>query len=296
MYFVCANENCLKIPHSRKRKSMTQEDTQLFNLKGSVAVITGGSGALGFEIAGYLLSQQVKVALLARNIEKLRQAADKLQAHGDGCLTIPTDVTQKSTVEEAATQILDKWGKVDILINAAGGNTPGAVVNPEDDLFELSLKEFAEVAELNLQGAVIPSMVFARHMCENKRGSIINFSSMSVERAITRVAGYSAGKAGLENFTRWLACEIAMRYGEGIRVNAIAPGFFIGEQNKSLLTNTDGKLTERGQQIISLTPMGRFGQAEELNGVIHFLSSRASSFVTGTVIPIDGGFNAFSGV
>lgn len=275
---------------------MAQEDNRLFDLKDSVAVITGGSGALGFEIAGYLLSQQVNVALLARNEEKLKLVAQKLRIYGDSCLTIPTDVTQKNAVEAAAELILDKWGKADILINAAGGNTPGAVVNPEDDLFELSLKDFAEVAELNLQGAVIPSMVFAKYMCKNKRGSIINFSSMSVERAITRVAGYSAGKAGLENFTRWLACEVALRYGEGIRVNAIAPGFFIGEQNKQLLTQSDGSLTDRGQKIISLTPMGRFGRAEELNGVIHFLSGPASSFVTGTVIPIDGGFSAFTGV
>ncbi len=277
-------------------KHMQESNSNIFDLTNKVAVITGGTGVLGFEIARYLLQQKAKVALIARNEAKIQQAIQQLKASPENCIGIQADVTQKAQVTAAATRILERWNKVDILLNAAGGNTPGAVIAPEASLFELSIADFDEVLKLNLQGALIPSLVFAQHMCEQKNGSIINYSSMSVERAITRVAGYSAGKAGLENFTRWLACEIAQRYGEGVRVNAISPGFFLGHQNRSLLLHSDGTPTERGKKILEHTPMGRFGEASELNGAIHFLASKASKFVTGTVIPIDGGFSAFSGV
>ncbi|MDP4712515.1 MAG: SDR family oxidoreductase [Saprospiraceae bacterium] len=275
---------------------MLTKETNLFDLGGKVAVISGGTGVLGFEVARYLLRQGAKVALLARNPDKLRQKVGILSTESEQCIGIVTDITDRIAVAAAAAQIIQEWDVPDILINAAGGNIPGAVIQPHQSLFDLSLTDFESVVHLNLQGTVIPSLVFAEGMQQKKRGSIINFSSMSVTRAITRVAGYSAGKAGMENFTRWMACELALRYGDGIRVNAIAPGFFIGEQNRRLLVNPDGQLTDRGQLIIQHTPMSRFGRPEELNGAIHFLSSDASSFVTGTVIPIDGGFGAFSGV
>ena len=275
---------------------MLTKETNLFDLGGKVAVISGGTGVLGFEVARYLLRQGAEVALLARNPDKLRQKVGILSTESEQCIGIVTDITDRIAVAAAAAQIIQEWDVPDILINAAGGNIPGAVIQPHQSLFDLSLTDFESVVHLNLQGTVIPSLVFAEGMQQKKRGSIINFSSMSVTRAITRVAGYSAGKAGMENFTRWMACELALRYGDGIRVNAIAPGFFIGEQNRRLLVNPDGQLTDRGQLIIQHTPMSRFGRPEELNGAIHFLSSDASSFVTGTVIPIDGGFGAFSGV
>lgn len=275
---------------------MSKEGINLFDLRGKVAVISGGSGVLGFEIARYLLGQGARVALLARNPNKLREKVVTLSKVSDQCMGIVTDITDKTAVEAAAAQIRQQWGVPDILVNAAGGNMEGAIIQPNQSLFDLSLTDFESVVQLNLQGTVIPSLVFAEGMQEKKRGSVINFSSMSVARTITRVAGYSAGKAGMENFTRWMACEIALRYGDGVRVNAIAPGFFIGEQNRRLLITPDGELTERGQLIVQHTPMSRFGRPEELNGAIHFLASDASSFVTGTVIPIDGGFSAFSGV
>ena len=173
---------------------------------------------------------------------------------------------------------------------------PGATIGVDQTIFDLSMDDFKKVTELNLNGSVIPSLIFGKIMADQKSGSIINYSSMSVDRVITRVVGYSASKAGIENFTRWMAVEMALKYGKGIRVNAIAPGFFVGNQNKKLLLNPDGSYTERGETIIRNTPMKRFGKAEELNGAIHFLCSDAAQFITGVVIPIDGGFSAFSGV
>ena len=172
----------------------------------------------------------------------------------------------------------------------------GATIAVDQTIFDLSIDDFKKVTELNLNGSVIPSLVFGEIMAQQKSGSIINYSSMSVERVITRVVGYSASKAGIENFTRWMAVEMALKFGSGVRVNAIAPGFFVGNQNRALLLNEDGSYTERGDTIIRNTPMKRFGEAEELNGAIHFLCSEAAKFITGVVLPIDGGFSAFSGV
>jgi NAD(P)-dependent dehydrogenase (short-subunit alcohol dehydrogenase family) len=185
---------------------------------------------------------------------------------------------------------------LDILINAAGGNMPGATIQPEQTIFDLSIDDFNAVTQLNLQGTVLPSIVFGKVMAERRNGCIINVSSMAAERALTRVVGYSASKAAIDNFTRWMAVEMTMKYGAGIRVNAIAPGFFIGEQNRRLLLREDGQPTERGASIIRQTPMRRFGEPDELNGCIQWLCSESASFVTGVVIPIDGGFSAFSGV
>jgi NAD(P)-dependent dehydrogenase (short-subunit alcohol dehydrogenase family) len=192
--------------------------------------------------------------------------------------------------------MIQKWGRVDVLINAVGGNLPGAVVGENQSLFDLAEDDFDEVVDLNLKGTLLPSLVFGEVMKEQEKGSIVNYSSMAVDRTITRVAGYSASKAAMENFTKWMAVEMALRYGDGVRVNAIAPGFFIGKQNKKLLLNEDGSLTDRGEKIIRNTPMKRFGEAHELNGAIHFLCSDSASFITGIVLPIDGGFSAYSGV
>ena len=192
--------------------------------------------------------------------------------------------------------MVKSFDRIDVLVNAVGGNLPGAVIPDSKSIFDLSENDFDEVVDLNLKGTIMPSVVFGKVMAKQASGSIINYSSMTVDRAITRVVGYSAAKAAMENFTRWMAVEMALKFGDGIRVNAIAPGFFIGKQNKKLLLNEDGSLTERGEKIIRNTPMKRFGNADELSGAIHFLSSESSSFITGIVLPVDGGFSAYSGV
>ncbi len=209
---------------------------------------------------------------------------------------LKADVLDQSQLLLARDRVLEEWGQVDILINAAGGNMPGATIGVDQTIFDLNIEDFRKVTQLNLDGTVLPSLVFGKCMAEQNSGTIINISSMTVQRAVTRVVGYSAAKAAIDNFTRWLAVEMAKKFGEGVRVNAIAPGFFITGQNKDLLTNPDGSLTSRGNDIIRNTPMGRFGEPNELNGVMIWLSSDASSFVTGTVVAVDGGFSAFSGV
>ena len=192
--------------------------------------------------------------------------------------------------------MLEKAGRVDILINGAGGNRPGATVGPQDSVFNLSVKDFRQVNDLNLVGTVIPSLAFAEPMVAAGAGCIVNISSMAALLPITRVVGYSAAKAAVDNFTRWLAVELAQKHGEGVRVNAIAPGFFIADQNRSLLLNEDGSLTKRGETIISQTPAGRFGEPEELMSTLMWLCDDASKFVNGIVVPVDGGFSAFCGV
>ena len=268
----------------------------LFDLTGKVAVITGGGGVLGGSMAISLAEAGVKVVILDLHKEAAESRAQEIIGLGGEAIGLAGNVLDQDNLELVKEDVLSKWGTVDILINAAGGNMPGATITPEQTIFDLSIDAFRKVSDLNLNGSVIPSLVFGKIMANNGIGTIINISSMSVGQAITRVAGYSASKAAIENFTRWMAVEMAHKYGEGIRVNAIAPGFFIGEQNRALLTNPDGSYTERGNIVIKKTPMGRFGVAEELNGAIQYLCSGASKFVTGIVIPIDGGFSAFSGV
>ena len=268
----------------------------LFDISGQVAVITGGAGVLGGAIAGHLASCGVRVGILGRTAATVVNQVRKLEAAGGEALPLIADVLAQDQLEAAARKLLTRWGKIDILINAAGGNMKGATVAPEQSIFDLSIDDFNAVNYLNLQGTVIPTLVFGKTMAEKRRGVIINVSSMAAQRALTRVVGYSASKAAIDNFTRWMAVEMALRYGEGIRVNAVAPGFFIGEQNRRLLLEEDGSLTDRGQSIIRQTPMQRFGHPEELCGAVHWLASPAAAFVTGVVIPVDGGFSAFSGV
>ena len=200
----------------------------------------------------------------------------------------------QEVVQQNCDYIVEKYGRIDTLLNAAGGNMKGATITPEQTFFDLEAKQFQTVLDLNLTGTVIPTQVFLRPMVNQGKGSIINFSSMAAFRPMTRVCGYAAAKAGISNFTAFMATECAKKFGEGIRVNAIAPGFFITEQNRSLLTNPDGTFTQRGQDVIRQTPFGRMGEPEELCGTIHYLMSDAAKFVTGTVAVVDGGFNCFA--
>jgi len=267
----------------------------MFELEGRVIVITGSTGVLAGALAMSLAKSKAKLVLLGRNQSSLQELKNRLEAHTHVECYSP-DVLNRSELEQVRNQIMKNLGRIDALINAVGGNLPGAVISEEKSVFDLSEIDFDEVVDLNLKGTILPSIVFGEVMSKQGNGSIVNYSSMAVERVITRVVGYSAAKAAMENFTRWMAVEMALKYGDGIRVNAIAPGFFIGKQNRNLLLNKDGSLTERGEKIIRNTPMKRFGKAEELNGAIHFLCSDSARFVTGVVLPVDGGFSAYSGV
>ncbi len=268
----------------------------MFEIEGKVAIITGASGTLASSIAESLANSGVHLVLLSRSIETIKPLQEKLLRLGGTVNCYEVDILSKDSLINVRDEIKADFGRVDILLNIAGGNLPGATIGPDKNVFDMSIRDFTKVVDLNLNGTVLPSMVFGELMAEQKKGVIINYSSMAVARTITRVAGYSASKAAMENFTRWMAVEMALKFGDGIRVNAIAPGFFIGKQNKDLLTNADGSYTERGTTIIRNTPMARFGNADELNGAIHFLASEAASFITGIVLPVDGGFGAFSGV
>lgn len=268
----------------------------LFNVKDKVAIITGGSGALGGCMASYLMSQGMRIVILGQTSKKVESKLNELKKIDSSVLGFTGSVLDRAFLEKVKTNVLNKWGSIDILINAAGGNMPGATISENQTIFDLKMDDFRQVSALNLDGTVLPSIVLGETMAKHGTGSIINVSSMAAQSVITRVAGYSASKAAIDNFTKWMAVELAQKFGEGLRVNAIAPGFFIGSQNRRLLTNEDGTYTDRGKTIIKNTPMNRFGEADELNGAIHYLASDASKFVTGTILPIDGGFSAFSGV
>ena len=266
----------------------------LFDIKGQVVVITGGTGVLGKAIAIHLAEEGAKVVILGRKAEVGNALVNEIKQKGGEAMFLTTDVMNRNALEQNLTDTLATYGRVDALLNAAGGNMPGATIAPTGTFFDLKVEEFQKVLELNLLGTVLPTQVFLKPMVNQKKGAIVNFSSMAAFRPLTRVCGYAAAKAGISNFTAYMATEVAKKFGEGIRVNAIAPGFFLTEQNRSLLTNPDGTWTERGQDVIRQTPFGRMGRAEELCGTIQYLISEASSFVTGTVAIVDGGFNAFA--
>ena len=274
----------------------SEQLTSLFSLQDRVAIVTGATGVLGGAMAHGLAAAGAKVAILGRRAERAAEVAQGIAADGGVAMPLPADVLQRGQLETARQQVLDQWGHIDILINAAGGNSPDAVVFNDVTFFNMQQAAFQKMLDLNLIGSLLPSQVFGEAMAEAKRGSIINISSMASERALTRVIGYSAAKAAIDNFTRWLAVEFALKYGEGVRVNAIAPAFFIGEQNRGFLLNEDDSLSSRGQTIVDHTPMARFGEPDELIGAAVWLASDAAKFVTGIVVPIDGGFSAFSGV
>jgi NAD(P)-dependent dehydrogenase (short-subunit alcohol dehydrogenase family) len=266
------------------------------NFKNKVAVITGGSGVLGSSMAKGMASEGIRIAILGRTASTLKIIVDEINLLGGQAIGLVADVLDREKLETARKEVLLKWGSIDILVNAAGGNIRGAIIMPEDNFFEMKIDDFDAVTNLNLKGTILPTLVFGKEMAKQQRGSIVNISSIAAQQALTRVVGYSAAKAAIENFTKWLAVEMAQKLSEKIRVNAISPGFFIGEQNRNLLLNSDGSLTERGKTIIANTPMQRFGEAEELLSTLLFLCSDASSFVTGIIVPVDGGFSAFSGV
>ena len=267
---------------------------ELFNIKGYVVVITGGTGVLGRAIAKYLALNGAKVIILGRKEEVGQEIVADIKAAGGECEFLKTDVMNQEVVQQNCDYIVEKYGRIDTLLNAAGGNMKGATIAPDQNFFDLEAKQFQTVLDLNLTGTVIPTQVFLKPMVAQGKGSIINFSSMAAFRPMTRVCGYAAAKAGISNFTAFMATECAKKFGEGIRVNAIAPGFFITEQNRALLTNPDGTFTQRGQDVIRQTPFGRMGEPEELCGTIPYLMSDAAKFVTGTVAVVDGGFNAFA--
>lgn len=266
------------------------------DLGGQVAIVTGGAGVLGSAMAKGLAMAGVKVAVMSRTLSKVEETVKAIEAAGGIALALAADVLDRDQLKQAKDKLLAEWGRIDILVNAAGGNMPGATIMPGQTFFDLTIPDFQKVTDLNLKGTVLPTLVFGEAMAERGNGSIVNISSMAAQRVITRVVGYSASKAAIDNFTRWMAVEMALKFGEGIRVNAIAPGFFIGEQNRRLLLNEDNSLTTRGQTIVDHTPMKRFGEPEELCGTLNWLCSDGAKFVTGVVIPVDGGFSAFSGI
>lgn len=268
--------------------------TNLFDIEGKVIIITGGAGILGSDMAEYLAAQGAKVAILDRDEVKGVQLVEKIKANGNEASFFAADVLNKEKLTENKKDILAKYGKIDVLVNAAGGNMPGATIAPDKAIFDLEIDAFKKVVDLNLFGTVLPTMVFAEAMVENKAGNIINIASESALRPLTRVAGYGAAKAAVANFTKYMAGELALKFGERFRINALAPGFFITEQNRTLLTNPDGSYTDRAHTILGHTPFQRFGEPDELLGSLHYLISDASKFVTGTILVIDGGFDAFS--
>lgn len=275
------------------------DEKNLYDLSGRVAVVTGGYGVLGRSMALFLSQQGARVAILGRNVERGEACVREIAAATGGeTLFLQADVLDEPALERACERLLATWGGVDILLNAAGGNQAGATIAPDQTIFDLDTEAMRGVVDLNFMGTVLPTLVFGQAMVrgEKKKGSIVNISSMAAQGVITRVVGYSASKAAIDNFTRWMAVEMAKKFGQGVRVNAIAPGFFLTEQNRTLLTNPDGSLTDRSRDILAATPYGRFGEPEELNGTLGWLASDASAFVTGVVVPVDGGFSIFSGV
>jgi NAD(P)-dependent dehydrogenase (short-subunit alcohol dehydrogenase family) len=270
--------------------------TELFSLEGQVAIVTGGTGVLGGAMARGLGRAGAKVGVLGRRPEKAQATVQTIEAEGGTALALPADVLDREQLEAARKAVEQQWGRIDVLVNAAGGNMSSATLEPGQSFFDLPVEGMDPVVALNLKGTLLPSQVFGETMARAGRGCIVNVSSMAAAQAMTRVVGYGVAKAGVENATRWLAAELARSFGEGMRVNAIAPGFFVGEQNRALLLNEDGSLTARGRTIIDHTPAGRFGEPEDLVGALIWLCSPGAGYVNGVVVPVDGGFGAFSGV
>jgi NAD(P)-dependent dehydrogenase (short-subunit alcohol dehydrogenase family) len=270
---------------------------QPYDFTGQTVVITGGTGVLGGEIACALATLGANVAILGRNLDAGKRVCERMGMHSKNAALLSCDVLDLEAVQATAGKVKERFGRIDGLVNAAGGNNPKATTNDQQKFFDLPSETLQWVFELNVMGTITPSQVFGRIMAEQGSGSILNITSMAASRPLTRVGAYSAAKAAITNFTQWLAVHLAQEYSPNIRVNAIAPGFFLTEQNRFLLTEKEtGDLTARGKSIIAHTPMGRFGDPRDLIGATLWLLSAAASFVTGAVIPVDGGFEAFSGV
>lgn len=266
----------------------------LFSVKDKVVVITGGCGILGSRIGSYLASEGAKIVILGRKEEVGNQLVKEIKENGGEAMFLTCDVLKKEMLEQNRADIMKAYGRIDVLLNAAGGNMKGATIAPDQTILDLQLDAFKEVVDLNLTGTVLPTMVFVEEMAKQGKGVIVNFCSESAFRPLTRVVGYGCSKAAIANFTKYMAGELAMKFSPELRVNAIAPGFFITHQNHDLLLNPDGSYTDRAKSILGHTPFNRFGKPEELFGAIQYLISDASSFVTGTVAVVDGGFDAFS--
>lgn len=274
---------------------------ELFSLEDKVAVVIGGTGVLGGAMARGLARAGARVGVLGRRRNRAEEVAEEIGGTGGKAFALPADVLRREQLEAARGVVLERWGRVDILVNAAGGNVPAATVDDNATIFDLPLEAFREVFDLNLLGTLLASQVLGEVMARRSGGGeasgcIVNVSSMAAQRPLTKVGGYSAAKAAVENLTRWLAVELSRRYGAGLRVNAIAPGFFLGEQNRALLVEEDGSLTPRGRTIVGHTPAGRFGEPEELVSTLIWLCGPGARFVNGIVVPVDGGFSAYSGV
>ncbi len=267
-----------------------------FDLTGKIAVVTGGTGVLGNAMVRGLAEHGAGVVIVGRNADKVRAAVVAFSEEGhtvDGSIA---DVLDEEALKKARNSIFKKYGRIDILVNAAGGHIPEAVQKPGQQIFDIELKNIRRTMDLNLFGSIYPTLIFAKIMVECGHGSIVNISSMAAERAVSRVLGYSLAKSSVESFTKWMSMELGFINNDRVRINAIAPGFFLTEQNRAILTNEDGTLTDRAEKIIAHTPVGRLGNPEEIVSTLIWLCSDDSKFITGTVVPVDGGFSKFSGV
>lgn len=282
------------MPHNIK--FYTMKETNQFSLKGKVIVITGATGILGASFSVDLAKAGAKVVVMGRNEERARKRVADIEKEGGEAFYILADVLDEDQMTQAKEEILEKYGTINGLVNAAGGNIAGAIINPDHDLFDANIGDIRKAVDLNLYGTVIPSQIFGKVMAENGSGSIVNISSLAAQSAITRVLGYTLAKTAIEGYTKWMASELGLRYNGKIRMNGIAPGVFLTEQNRNLLLNSDGSYSDRTQKFLNKTPFKRLGNPEELTGTLIYLLSDASGFVTGETILVDGGFNAFSGV
>lgn len=267
-----------------------------FSLKGQVIVVTGGTGILGKSFVKALAEAGAKVVIIGRNQERADERVKLVETLGGEGLAIVADVLSESEMIAARDKIIEKWGTIDGLVNAAGGNIPGATIGPDQNLFDSKIEDTLKAIELNLNGTIIPTQILGRVLAEKGKGSIINIASLASSSAITRVLGYNVAKCGIIGYTKWMATELSLRYGDKVRVNAIAPGVFLTEQNRTLLTNEDGTFTVRAQRFLNKTPFSRLGDPSELEGALIFLLSQASGFINGETLYVDGGFNSWSGV
>jgi len=267
-----------------------------FSLKDKVIIVTGGTGVLGNSFINAVVEAGASVGILGRNEDIANERADLINKSGGKALALVADVMDEDQLIKCRTKILDHFGRIDGLVNGAGGNQPEGVIMPDEDLFKMNLAGMKKVMDLNLWGTIIPTQVFGESIAANGNGSIVNISSMNSKRAISRVLGYNLGKAGVDYYNQWFAVELANRYGDKIRMNAIAPGFFLTDQNRKMHLKADGGYTERATLVVNQTPFKRFGDPDELKGALVWLLSDASKFVTGAMICVDGGFSVYGGV
>ncbi|HEY4325547.1 MAG TPA: SDR family oxidoreductase [Mucilaginibacter sp.] len=267
-----------------------------FSLNGKVIIVTGGTGILGNSFVNGIVEAGGTVGILGRNKDMAEERANAINSKGGKAIALVADVLNADDLTNAKNKVLDTFGRIDGLVNGAGGNMPQGVLQPEEDIFSMNLEGMKKVMEVNLWGTLYPTQIFGEAIAKTGKGSIVNISSMNSKRAITKVLGYNMGKAAVDCYTQWFAVELANRYGDTIRMNALAPGFFLTEQNRNLLTLPEGGYTERGGKVIRNTPFKRFGNPDELIGALVWLLSDASAFVTGSMICVDGGFSIFGGV